>query len=106
MADRREERAGGYKEERTAVQQHVEANTTVVDRLAVCRMDESGFEATATSSPLGQATEPTPVASFTATLTASHARPSTAFCEFLRQFTSPKRPWGATTCPEWRRRLT
>lgn len=37
------ERCQQAKEERAAVQQHVEANTTVVDRLAVCRMDESGF---------------------------------------------------------------
>ena len=37
------ERCQQAKEERTAVQHHVEANTTVVNRLAVCRMDESGF---------------------------------------------------------------
>ena len=37
------ERCQQAKEERTAIQHHVEANTTVVNRLAVCRMDESGF---------------------------------------------------------------
>ena len=31
------------KEERTVAQRHVESNTTVHDRLAVCRMDESGL---------------------------------------------------------------
>ena len=38
-----EQRCRQAKEERASVQRHVEANTTLVDRLAVCRMDESGF---------------------------------------------------------------
>ncbi len=37
------ERCQRVKDERAAVQRHVEANTIIVDRLAVCRMDESGF---------------------------------------------------------------
>ena len=38
-----EQRCRQAREERALVQRHVEANTTLMDRLAVCRMDESGF---------------------------------------------------------------
>ena len=101
------ERCQQAKEERTAVQHHVEANTTVVNRLAVCRMDESGFRSNGYLVTAGRVTELMLVASFTASQTAISMRPTAR--RSLRASTpipSSQTVRAATICREWPRRST
>ena len=101
-----EQRCREAAEGRAVAQRHVEANTTVHDRLAVCRMDETGYAATATWSRHGWVTPPTRAASCTVTPTVispipiAHPFPPVSM---RIPFSSTGR--GSTTCRGWPRLL-